>query len=189
MHELAGAAAPAGIPAPGEIGSAAAEVRKATHGALLAIGGDLDNLHFNTALARIYDLVNKLSAAIGAIETPEISADLRFAFREAAEVLVQISAPMMPHLAESCWQVLGRDGLVAEAPWPVGDPRLVEEDALTLPVQINGKKRADVTVPRDASKAEVEAAVLALDAVQRALEGRPVKKLIVVPGRIVNVVV
>ena len=189
VHEMAGVAAAPGTPAPAETGPAAAEVRKATHSALLKVGDDLDALHFNTALARIYDLVNKLSAAIGAIETPKISADLRFAFREAAGVLVQLIAPMMPHLAESCWQAIGRDGLVAEAAWPVGDPALVVEDSLTLPVQLNGKKRAEVVVPREAGKEQVEAAVLALEAVQRALDGKPVKKLIVVPGRIVNIVV
>ncbi|MCX8254888.1 leucyl-tRNA synthetase [Beijerinckiaceae bacterium RH AL1] len=189
VHELAGVAANPGTAGPAEMGGPAAEVRKATHGALLKVGEDIEALHFNTALARIYDLVNKLSAAIGAVETPEIGDDLRFAFREAADVLVQLIAPMMPHLAESCWQAIGRDGLVAEAAWPVGDPDLVVEDTLTLPVQVNGKKRAEVVVPRDATKAQVEAAALALDAVQRALDGKPAKKLIVVPGRIVNIVV
>ena len=189
VHEIAGVAAPLGTSAPAEVGQAAAEVRKATHAALLRLEEDIEALHFNTALARIYDLVNKLSAAIGAIETPEISADLRFAFREAGDILVQLFAPMMPHLAESCWRVMGHDGLVAEAPWPLGRPELVVEDTLTLPVQVNGKKRADVTVPRDAAKAEIEAVVLTLEAVQRALDGKPVKKFIVVPGRIVNVVV
>ena len=78
---------------------------------------------------------------------------------------------------------------MALAPWPVGDPSLVKEDVISLPVQVNGKKRADVSVALEASNAEIEAATLALDAVQRALEGRPVKKFIVVPKRIVNVVV
>ena len=123
------------------------------------------------------------------METPEISPDLRFAFREAADILVQLFAPMMPHLAESCWAALGHDGLVAQASWPLGDPALVVEDQIVLPVQINGKKRADVTVARLAAAAEVEQAVLALEAVQKALEGRPVKKFVLVPQRIVNVVV
>ncbi len=189
VDELAGLAAPLGTPAPSVVGTGAAEVRKATHNALLRLEEDIEQLHFNTALARIYDLVNKLSAAVGAIETPDVGADLRFAFREAGDILVQIFAPMMPHLAESCWKVMGHEDLVAEAPWPVGDPCLVKEDVLVLPVQVNGKKRADVTVARDATNAEIEAATLALDAVQRALDGKPVRKFIVVPGRIVNVVV
>ena len=104
-------------------------------------------------------------------------------------MLVQLIAPMMPHLAESCWEALGRDGLVAQAAWPDFDPALLVEDTVTLPVQVNGKKRGDVTVPRDADAAAVEALVLADETVQRALEGRPPRKVIVVPGRIVNLVV
>jgi leucyl-tRNA synthetase len=97
-------------------------------------------------------------------------------------------APMMPHLAEECWQALGCEGLVAEAAWPAVERSLLVENAITLPVQVNGKKRADVTVARDADQAAIEAAVLSLEAVRRATEGRPVKKIIVVPQRIVNVV-
>jgi len=95
---------------------------------------------------------------------------------------------MMPHLAEECWAALGHDTLVAQAPWPRVEPDLLIEDTVTLPVQINGKKRADVTVARDAGNADIEAAVLALDAVIRALDGKRPKKVIVVPQRIVNVV-
>ena len=108
--------------------------------------------------------------------------------REAAEILVQLFRPMMPHLAEECWAALGHKTLVAEAPWPQVEAALLVEDTVTLPVQVNGKKRADVTVARDAANTEIEAAVLALEAVQRALEGKPPKKVIVVPQRIVNVV-
>jgi leucyl-tRNA synthetase len=95
---------------------------------------------------------------------------------------------MMPHLAEECWSELGREGLLALSSWPVADRGLIVDDSVTLPVQINGKKRAELTVPRAMSEAEVQAAVLALDAVQQALEGRAPKKIIVVPQRIVNVV-
>ena len=107
---------------------------------------------------------------------------------EAAGILVQLIAPMMPHLAEECWAVLGRSGLVAQAPWPEAEAGLLVEDEITLPVQINGKKRADVTVPRDADAKAVEAATLALEAVQKVLEGKAPRKVIVVPGRIVNLV-
>ena len=188
VGELADLAAPIGTLAPETIGSAAAEVRKAAHGALLRLEDDIEQLRFNRAIARIYDLANKLSAAVGAIETPEVGADLRFAFREAADILVALFAPMMPHLAESCRAAMGHEDLVAEAPWPVADPGLVKEDMIVLPVQVNGKKRADLTISRDASSGDTEAATLALEAVQRALDGKPVKKVIVVPGRIVNVV-
>jgi leucyl-tRNA synthetase len=95
---------------------------------------------------------------------------------------------MMPHLAEECWALLGHDTLVAQAAWPDVEAELLVEETLTLPVQINGKKRADVTVARDAGNADIENAVLALDAVQRALDGKRPKKVIIVPQRIVNVV-
>ena len=95
---------------------------------------------------------------------------------------------MMPHLAEQCWQALGRPGLVSQASWPPIERDLLVEDAMTLPVQVNGKKRAEVTIARNAKNPEIEAAVMALDAVKQALDGRAVKKLIVVPQRIVNVV-
>jgi leucyl-tRNA synthetase len=108
--------------------------------------------------------------------------------REAVNVLVQLFNPMMPHLAEECWAALGHDTLVAQAPWPQVERDLLVENTVTLPVQINGKKRADVTVARDAANAEIEAAVLALDAVRKALDGKPPRKVIIVPQRIVNVV-
>ena len=108
--------------------------------------------------------------------------------REAADILVRLFHPMMPHLAEECWAALGHKTLVADEPWPAVEPELLVENTITLPVQINGKKRADVTVARDAKAPEIEAAVLALDAVQRALDGKRPKKVIVVPQRIVNVV-
>jgi leucyl-tRNA synthetase len=107
---------------------------------------------------------------------------------EAVNILVQLFAPMMPHLAEECWAVLGHDALVAQAPWPQVERDLLIEDTLTLPVQINGKKRADVTVARNAGIAEIETAVLALDAVKKVLDGKAPKKVIIVPQRIVNVV-
>jgi leucyl-tRNA synthetase len=109
--------------------------------------------------------------------------------REAAGIMVRLFHPMMPHLAEECWEVLGYSNLVATESWPVLEPDLLLEDTVTLPVQINGKKRADVTVARDAKNSEIEAAVLALDAVKRLLDGKPPKKVIIVPYRIVNVVV
>jgi len=102
--------------------------------------------------------------------------------------MVQLFSPMMPHLAEECWAALGHKTLIAEAAWPKVEESLLVEDTITLPVQVNGKKRGDVTVPRDAGNPAIEAAVLELEAVRRALEGRPPKKVIVVPQRIVNVV-
>jgi leucyl-tRNA synthetase len=109
--------------------------------------------------------------------------------REAAEILVQVVAPMTPHLAEECWAVLGNAEMVSRTPWPAYDETLVVENDVTLPIQINGKKRGELTIARDADQSAVEAAVLALDAVKAALDGRAPKKIIVVPQRIVNIVV
>ncbi|WP_181705106.1 leucine--tRNA ligase [Chthonobacter rhizosphaerae] len=162
---------------------------KAAHKALAAVEESIEGLRFNVALAKIYELVNVLGSTF-ANDKARFQADPSFgpAFREALGILVQVMAPMTPHLAEECWSALGRDGLVALTPWPAVEPALLVEDEVTLPVQINGKKRADVTVPRDADAAAVEAAVLALDAVVKALEGKPPRKVIVVAQRIVNVV-
>ncbi|WP_407525102.1 leucine--tRNA ligase [Methylobacterium oryzisoli] len=155
-------------------------VRKAAHKALAAVEEDIERLRFNRCVAHIYELANTLQDGLAGAG--------RAALAEAAGILVQLLAPMMPHLAEACWAVLGRPGLVAEAAWPSVERDLLVEDSVTLPVQINGKKRADVTVPREADAAAVEAAVLALDAVQRVLDGKAPRKVIVVPQRIVNVV-
>jgi leucyl-tRNA synthetase len=187
-----------GAPAerPAGFSPAALKLRKATHRALAAVTADIEKLHFNVCVAHIYEFANTLNAVIGdmgsdegaetgAIATP----DFRWAMREAVNILMQLFAPMMPHLAEECWASLGHQALVAQAPWPTLEPDLLIENTVTLPVQINGKKRAEVTVPRDAKPAEIEAAVLALDAVKRTLDGKRAKKVIVVPGRIVNVVV
>jgi leucyl-tRNA synthetase len=96
---------------------------------------------------------------------------------------------MMPHLAEECWQVLGHETLVASSPWPVADRSLTVSDSATYVVQVNGKKRGELTIGRDAARGEIEAAALALDAVGRAMDNKPAKKVIIVPLRIVNVVV
>jgi leucyl-tRNA synthetase len=102
--------------------------------------------------------------------------------------MIHMIGPMMPHLAEECWSALGQPALLAEADWPEVNRALLVEDEMTLPVQVNGRKRADLTIARNADAASIEAAVLSLDAVRRAMEGRPVRKVIVVPQRIVNVV-
>jgi leucyl-tRNA synthetase len=172
---------------PAAFGAPALALRKAAHRALARVSEDIERLHFNVCIAHIYEFTNAFQTSLAEQEAPPL-ADYRWAVREAAGILVRLFHPMMPHLAEECWQVLGNTGLVATAPWPQLEPELLAETTVTLPVQINGKKRADVTVGRDATIPEIEAAVLALDAVRRALDGKPVKKVIVVPHRIVNVV-
>jgi leucyl-tRNA synthetase len=167
----------------------AAAVRRAGHGALAKIEDEIERLRFNVCIATIYELANTLAAAIGAIETEKVADDLRYAFAEAGDILVHAFAPMMPHLAEECWQVLGHETMVASSPWPEADRSLIVSDQMTLPVQVNGRKRDELTISRDATNAEIETAAVALDAVRRAMDNRPVKKVIIVPQRIVNVVV
>ncbi len=176
--------APAAKPA--SFGPDALAVRKAAHGALDKVSTGVERLQFNVCLAYIREFANVFGEALAKPGPP--APDMCWALNEAATILVQLFAPMMPHLAEECWVVLGQSGLVSEASWPQVEADLLVEDSLTLPVQVNGKKRGEVTVPREASNSEIEAAALALDAVKQALDGKPPKKIIVVPQRIVNVV-
>ncbi len=161
----------------------AMEVRRAAHKALDAVGRNIEALRFNVAVAQIYELTNAVSAALG--KTGE---DLDAALHESAVMLVKMIAPMMPHLAEECWARLGYNTLLAKEPWPEADPALLVDDRVTLAVQVNGKRRGEITLARAATNAEAEAAALALEPVVKALEGRPAKKVIVVPQRIVNIV-
>ncbi|PWB93832.1 leucine--tRNA ligase [Methylosinus sporium] len=187
--ELANAAAPVGASAPAEFGAAALDVRKATHRTIAAVGDNIERLRFNTAIARIREYANELTAALDKVETVPVSADLAFAFREAADVFVQLIAPMTPHVAEECWSDLGHSEIVSLAPWPEADPTLVAQDMISLPVQVNGKKRAEILVAHDADEATIREEALTQEAVLRAMEGKPLKKFILVPKRIVNVVV
>ena len=97
-------------------------------------------------------------------------------------------APMAPHFAEELWQRLGNTTMVVDTPWPKADPALLVQDQITMPIQVNGKKKSEILVEKDADKASIEAAALADSVVERLLDGKPPKKVIVVPGRIVNVV-
>jgi leucyl-tRNA synthetase len=187
LTDAAAAAAPPGAPMPENFGEAALSLRKAAHRALARVSEDLERLRFNVCVAHIYEFANAFGDSLASQES-EPETDYRWAVREAAEILVRLFAPMMPHLAEECWAAMGHRTLVASAPWPVLVPELLVENTITLPVQINGKKRADVTIAREARNAEIESAVLALEAVKRALAGKPPKRIIVVPQRIVNVV-
>jgi leucyl-tRNA synthetase len=186
IGEVAEVAGPQSRPA--VFGPEAQSVRKAAHRALGNVSDDIAKLRFNRCVAHIYEFANALSDAIGSAEAAP-APDFAWALREAGDILVRLFHPMMPHLAEECWAALGHQTLVSAEAWPQLEPELLVENTVTLPVQINGKKRADVTVARDAQNADIEAAVLALDAVKKALDGKGPKKVIVVPQRIVNVVV
>ncbi|HKA81373.1 MAG TPA: leucine--tRNA ligase [Xanthobacteraceae bacterium] len=187
VHEARDVAAPVDAPRPASFGEPALALRKAAHRALARVSEDVERLRFNVCVAHIYEFANTFQASLANLET-EPSDDYRWAVREAVDILVRLFHPMMPHLGEECWAALGRKTLVASEAWPKLEAELLIENTMTLPVQINGKKRAEVTIARNATNAEIERAVLALDEVQRALGGKAPKKVIVVPQRIVNVV-
>lgn len=174
-------------PVPQALGPEALALRRATHSLAATVADDVERLRFNVAVAHVYECTNAVAPALAAARAG-IGDGLPQVMREAAEILVRVVAPMTPHLAEECWASLGMTGLVAEADWPAHDPALLVRDTITLPIQINGRKRDDIEVPRSATPAEVEAAVLALETIRKALDGRPPKRIIVVPQRIVNVV-
>ena len=165
-------------------GGDAAVLRRAAHQALHAVGNDLDHLRFNRAIARIYELANAIQAGLQRPAEPGLDR----AIRESVEILVRIFAPMMPHLAEECWQALGYDRLLAEEPWPKADPALLASETATIAIQVNGKRRDEIVLPVASSAEEIEAAVLSMDNVRRAVGDKTVRRVVVVPGRIANVV-
>jgi leucyl-tRNA synthetase len=140
---------------------------------------DLANLRFNRAVAQIYTLANAIQQNTAA--DPAVR-------REALESIVLLVGPMMPHLAESCWEALGYTSLLIDTPWPSFIEALTKSETVTIAVQVNGKRRAELTLAINAPEAQVREAALADDGVVRALEGKTPKKVIVVPNRIVNVV-
>ena len=173
---------PENAPSMHEVGLA---LRQTTHRTIAAVTDDLNNLRFNRAIARIYELSNAMGPALlAAAGAPDLSG----ALHEAANVLVLLIAPMMPHLAEECWKVLGHEECVVETAWPKPLPELVVTDDITIAVQVNGKRRDEIQVPKAMDRAMLEIEVLALDNIKRFLEGKTVKKIIIVPGRIVNIV-
>ena len=166
--------------------AAATVLRRATHKAISSISDDIEKFRFNRAVAKIYEFANTL----GDLPEGELTdAAGLYARREALTVLAQAIGPMMPHLAEEIWQALGNTKMLAETAWPEADPRLIIDDTATVAIQVNGKLRATIQLPRDCPKDRAEAAALAEEAVIRALDGKAPKKVVVVPNRIVNVVV
>ena len=159
--------------------SDAALVRE-THKAIKAVSEGVGGFRFNSAIAKLYAFVAVVrdhGTAGGA------------ARRQALSALVRLVAPFTPHLAEECWTRLGEEGMVLDAPWPEFDPALAADDEVTLPIQVNGKRRGEIRVARGLEPAEVEAIVLADPDVQARLEGQTVRKIVVVKDRIVNLVV
>ncbi|MBC8093514.1 MAG: leucine--tRNA ligase, partial [Pseudonocardia sp.] len=151
---------------------------RALHKAISGVHADVVALHYNTAAAKLIELNNHLTKVYAGRGVP----------RSVAEPLVQMMAPLTPHIAEELWSLLGHDGSLAYGPFPVADEQYLVADTVEYPIQVNGKVRSRITVPADASPADVETAALADEKVVAALEGTAPRKVIVVPGRLVNVV-
>ncbi|MEL7317000.1 MAG: class I tRNA ligase family protein, partial [Pseudomonadota bacterium] len=153
------------------------DLARKAHQAIVAVAQDIEALSFNKAVARIYELT-------GATEKAKPSESRNFAIR----TLMSLVSPMMPHLAEEAWSQGGGEGLIADAAWPTHDPAMLVEDEVTIAIQHKGKLRDTITAPKGAAKQDLEALALASEKVQRSLDGAEVRKIIVVPDRLVNIV-
>ena len=167
---------------PTDLSPALVALRRTIHKTIAAVSDHLDNFGFNRAVARIYELTNALE------DIPVGDPGAGVVLREGVEIATQLIGPMMPHLAEEMWQSLGHSGMIADQPWPKAEPALTRDENVTVAVQVNGKLRGTIDLPRDAAARDAEEAALALPQVARALEGRAPKKIVVVPNRIVSVV-
>jgi leucyl-tRNA synthetase len=147
------------------------------HQTIASVAANIEALAFNKAVANIYELANAIEKA------PPSATRAR-----AVETLIRLVAPMVPHLAEEAWAAFGHNGLVADAAWPEVDPSLLVEDEVTIAVQVNGKLRDTLVVPKGSPKDQLEEMALASEKVVRFLEGKPPRKVIVVPDRLVNLV-
>ena len=170
----------AGDAAPAAFSKVADDVHRRIHKTIAAVSEDLDRFHFNKAVARIRELTNSLD---------ELGSDDGWMLRFGLETVVRLVGPMMPHLAEELWQKLGHDTMLVDTPWPEYDPSLLVDETVTVAVQVNGKLRGTIEFAKDGDRAAIETAALAVPNVVSAIEGKSVRKVIVVPNRIVNVVV
>jgi leucyl-tRNA synthetase len=180
MVTEAGGPAPSGTAPSTAAAGPELALRRAAHRAIQWVTEDLDALRFNRAVAQLYTLANAIEEAgektCGAVR------------REALEALVKLIGPMMPHLAETCWETLDHMTLLADEPWPQADPHLVRFDTITIAVQVNGKRRGEIEIPPDCDEDLARRKALSLESVVRALDGKQPRRVIVVPGRIVNIV-
>ena len=149
-------------------------LQRLTHKTIAAVTDDIERFHFNKAIARIRELTNALE------KTPH---------RESIEVVLHLLQPFLPHIAEECWEALGHKDQLINRPWPKADPQYLVDDAVTVAVQINGKTKTTVELPKDLPNDQTEARIFDLQQVKEALKDKAVKKVIVVPNRIVNVVI
>ncbi len=172
------------VPAHDDADLAACALRTVTHKTIKALTDAVEGFRFNSGIARLYEFLNALKAA----PAEGASSGVQAARAEALSVFARLVAPFTPHLAEECWNRIGGEGMVVAAPWPVYDPALTEEAVRVLPVQVNGKRRGEISAPAGAEPAEVEKLVMADAEITRRLEGLTIRKIIVVKDRIVNIV-
>ena len=172
-------------PVDGETASASdiLELRRFSHQSIERVSNDIESFRYNTAIARIYELVDLLG------RFPTQGDGAAEARREAIRTLIQLASPMIPHLAEEAWEALEFEGLVSESDWPVANPELLEQPEIVIPVQVNGRLRAEIRVPAKCGQDELGRTALEDETVQSFLAGKEPRRIIVVPGRIVNVVV
>src|SRR5579862_7279607 len=170
VSEPAAELPPPGSAMPAGLSPALVQLRRQIHKTVAAVTDDLDRFRFNRAVARIRELTNALE------DLPAGAPGAGAVLREGLEAATLLIGPIMPHLAEEMWQTLGNPGLIADAPWPTPDPDLARDEAVTIAVQINGKLRGTIELPRDAAPKAVEEAALALPQVVRFLDGRAPKK-------------
>jgi leucyl-tRNA synthetase len=170
-------------------GSPADLTHRLMHKTIAAVSDDLNKFRFNRAVARIREFSNALGELIGA-EPASAPAELRWVYRTGFLNLLHLIGPMTPHLAEELWAHLEGESaeLLCERPWPVADAALAADESITIAVQVNGKLRATLDVARDMPGPELQAMALELPIILKGLDGKPPRKVIVVPNRIVNVV-
>ncbi|MEN6439077.1 MAG: leucine--tRNA ligase [Syntrophobacter sp.] len=171
----------------GELSQSLSQLRRKTHQTIKKVTEDIrDRFHFNTAIAAIMELVNQIYQVL---ESKPKDSALWPVVREAAEAVIALSSPMVPHIADELWQALGHKGLLLETPWPKWDERAIEAEEVLIVVQINGKLRSRITVPADATNGELESAALQDARVREFIADKPVKKVIVVPKKLINIVI
>ncbi len=174
---------PVGADLPESFGPAAMAVHRMAHKTIHAVSNDLDKFHFNKAVARIRELTNEVDR----LNADEAGAG--WALREGLETIVRLVGPMMPHIGEELWKILGHTVILTEMPWPDADESLLEDDRVTIAVQVNGKLRGTFELAKDCDASEAEAQALELETVVSVMDGKPARKVIVIPNRIVNIVV
>lgn len=173
-----------GMEEPRDFSKEAKDLRRITHLSIDSIGKDIENFHFNAAVAQTYKYANAILSF-----KPDGSDGDKYALFEAIKTIILITSPMMPHLAEEMWSLIGGEGMVSDASWPEAKSELMQQSSVIVVVQVQGKLRDKLEVAKDMDKAELEALALASEKVQAFTDGKEIRKVIVVPNKIVNIVV